>query len=81
MELSLDFLCGTNSKYDVDFIDFTIRDYDTKDLLFDVKSDGTKYGSMEVDIDFNEPFTDDSFRKIKYTFSDRVLSLPLISTE
>ena len=71
-------------------MEFTISDYQNKVILFDtrkqVKSDDSitttddNLGAMEFDIDMNAPMTEDSFRKIKYTFSEKVLSLPLIKT-
>lgn len=82
-----DFLCSiSDNKFDVEFIAFNIRDYNTKEVLFDADTVGSKNdnvvntGSLELDIDFNSPVTENSYRKIKYTFSERVLRLPLIAT-
>jgi len=48
-------------------------------VLFDVGS-ASKFGTMEIDIDYNAEVTEDSFRKIKYIFDESILKLPLVST-
>lgn len=65
----------------MEFISFTISNYETSEVLFDASGESAATdGSLEFDIDINTPVTNDSLRKIKYTFSEKVLKLPLIKT-
>ena len=57
---------------------FLISDYETKNTIFEVGKDVPPIG-MEVDVDYSN-MDENSFRKIKYTFSEDVLRLPLIGT-
>lgn len=72
-----DFLCPLNANtWGIEFLSFTIEDYDTKNLIFEVsrerppKFDLADLGSMD----------ENSMRKIKYQFSEDVLRLPAIKT-
>ncbi|GMI41812.1 hypothetical protein TrCOL_g3709 [Triparma columacea] len=72
------FLCPLSANcYGIDFLQFQINDYETKKIIFEVGKDIPPV-NMEMDIDFGN--MEDSFRKIKYTFSEDVLRLPLIGT-
>jgi hypothetical protein len=77
-----EFLCNVKGNaYDIKFLSFNIRDYGTKEILFDTSGDSTKtMGTFEFDYDHDSLTEDEMFRKIKYTFSERVLKLPLIAT-
>lgn len=76
-----DFLCPISAnKCNIEFLAFSISDYETKEVLFDIDGSDATEGALEIDIDHNAPITEDTFRKIKYTFSEKVLRLPLIST-
>jgi hypothetical protein len=55
-----------------------ITDYETKKTIFEVGKDVTPVG-MEMDVDLSS-MDGDCFRRIKYTFSEDVLRLPLIGT-
>ena len=55
-----------------------ITDYETKKTIFEVGKDVPPVG-MEMDFDLSA-MDENSFRKIKYTFSEDVLRLPLIGT-
>lgn len=74
------FLCplSANNEYGIEFLSFSIGDYDTKATIFEVAKDRPPPNGMELD--FSAALGEDSFRKIKYTFSEDVLKLPLIST-
>jgi len=78
--LTAGFLCplSANEKYGIEFLSFRISDYDTKATVFEVAKDRPPPDDMEID--FSAALGEDSFRKIKYTFSEDVLKLPLIST-
>jgi protein unc-119 len=72
------FLCSLNdNKYNIDFLQFTISDYDTKNILFEVGKDSPP--PQDMTLDFSTP-GEDMYRKIKYTFSEDVLRLPFIQT-
>eukprot|EP01084_Bolivina_argentea_P218565 370861_1 len=72
-----DFLCPLNANtYGIEFLSFTVEDYDTKHLIFEVSRD--RPPKMELQ-DFN-PMDENSMRKIKYQFSEDVLRLPAIKT-
>ena len=71
-----DFLCPRSANtYNIDFQSFTIEDYETKHLIFEVSQNRPP----KMDIDFAN-FSEDALRKIKYEFSEDVLRLPAIKT-
>ena len=73
------FLCPLSANtYNIEFLSFTIRDYETKKKIFEVGRD-IPSAAAEIDIDYSN-FDEDSFRKIKYEFSEDVLRLPTIGT-
>ncbi|GMI43783.1 hypothetical protein TeGR_g8725 [Tetraparma gracilis] len=74
---SASFLCPVSANtYGIEFLSFVITDYETKKTIFEVGKDVPPVG-MEMDVDLMD---ENSFRKIKYTFSEDVLRLPLIGT-
>lgn len=74
---SIGFLCPLSAnRYGIEFLSFSIQDYGTKEKLFETGSDDANFEDTSDDI----PMDEDSFRKIKYNFSEQVLRLPLIST-
>ena len=73
------FLCPLSAnKYGIEFLQFGISDFETKKVIFEVGKDIPPIG-MEADVDIRS-MDENSFRRIKYTFSEDVLRLPLIST-
>lgn len=76
---SLGFLCPlTANVYNIDFLSFEIKDYDTKRVIFEVNKDAAA-SALPADFDFS--MLDESvYRKIKYDFSVDVLRLPNIQT-
>lgn len=69
------FLCPRSANtYDIDFLSFTIEDYETKALIFEVSR------NRPPKIDMSEGWSEDALRKIKYEFSEDVLRLPAIKT-
>lgn len=72
-----DFLCPLSANvYGLDFLSFTIEDYDTKRVIFEVNKE-----NIELPAGFDFSMLDEnSYRKIKYDFSVDVLRLPRIST-
>lgn len=69
------FLCPLSANiYNIDFLSFTISDYDTKKIIFEVNRE------KPPPIDFSS-FDEESLRKIRYKFSEDVLRLPAIRTE
>jgi hypothetical protein len=74
----LGFLCAlTDNQYDLEFINFTISDYDTKNIIFEVGKDLPPPQDMTLDF---SSLGEDMYRRIKYTFSEDVLRLPFIQT-
>ena len=72
------FLCPLSANvYGLDFLNFTISDYETKAILFEIGRDNP--APPDVSIDFGA-VGEDMYRKIKYTFSEDVLKLPYIQT-
>lgn len=72
------FLCSLHdNKYDIEFLNFTISDYDTKNVIFEVGKDLPAPQDMTLDF---STLGEDMYRKIKYTFSEDVLRLPFIQT-
>ncbi len=67
------FLCpASSSTHNIEFLRFAIRDDASKRVFFEVGHGVPMVGSMEVD--------GGNFRSIKYTFSENVLRLPIVST-
>mmetsp|Transcript_15525 Transcript_15525/g.16275 ORF Transcript_15525/g.16275 Transcript_15525/m.16275 type:complete len:258 (-) Transcript_15525:377-1150(-) len=72
------FLCTLqDNTYNIDFLQFTISDYDTKNVIFEVGKDSP--APQDMSLDFSTP-GEDMYRKIKYNFSEDVLRLPFIQT-
>eukprot|EP01039_Chlorochromonas_danica_P001988 gene1988-2169_t len=72
------FLCPLSANtYGIDFLSFTISDYQTKKTIFEVGKDSP--APQDIAVDFSS-LGEDMYRKIKYTFSEDVLRLPLIQT-
>lgn len=72
------FLCPLSANsFGIDFLNFTISDYQTKKIIFEVGKDSPT--PQDIAVDFSS-LGDDMYRKIKYTFSEDVLKLPLIQT-
>ena len=66
-----------DNKYNIDFLQFTISDYDTKNVIFEVGKDSPAPADMTLDF---STLGEDMYRKIKYNFSEDVLRLPFIQT-
>ena len=77
-KINLDFLCEqTANVYGIEFLSYIIKDYQTKETLFHITKDvEPEMGTVELDFDAMEDCT----RKIKYTFSSEILTLPYIET-
>ena len=75
--MGAEFLCPLSANvYDIDFLSFQIRDYDSKRTIFEVNKENT-----QLPAGFDLSLLDESvYRKIKYDFSVDVLRLPRIST-
>jgi hypothetical protein len=72
------FLCSlSENNFGIDFLSFTITDYDTKNVIFEVGKDSP--APQDMSIDFSS-MGEDMYRKIKYIFSEDVLKLPFIQT-
>mmetsp|Transcript_12392 Transcript_12392/g.24665 ORF Transcript_12392/g.24665 Transcript_12392/m.24665 type:complete len:261 (-) Transcript_12392:93-875(-) len=72
------FLCKLSANsFGIDFLQFTISDYETKKTIFEVGKDNPT--PQDITVDFSS-LGEDMYRKIKYTFSEDVLRLPLIQT-
>jgi len=72
------FLCPlAANEYGIDFLNFTISDYESKKTIFEVGRDNP--APQDVTVDFSS-LGEDMYRKIKYTFSEDVLRLPNIQT-
>jgi len=71
------FLCPLSAnKFGIEFLSFKIKDYDTKRTIFDVSRDNAASVATASLANLSE----DSYRKIKYNFSEDVLRTPTIST-
>ena len=76
--LCVGFLCALSSNnYGLDFLQFTISDYQSKKVIFEVGKDNPT--PQDISVDFSS-LGEDMYRKIKYTFSEDVVRLPLIQT-
>lgn len=72
------FLCPLSANtFGIDFLQFSIIDYQTKKIIFEVGKDSPT--PQDIAVDFSN-LGEDMYRKIKYTFSEDVLRLPLIQT-
>jgi hypothetical protein len=72
------FLCPLSANtFGIDFLSFSISDYQTKKVIFEVGKDSP--APQDITVDFSS-LGEDMYRKIKYTFSEDVLRLPLIQT-
>eukprot|EP01040_Poterioochromonas_malhamensis_P005088 gene5085-5453_t len=72
------FLCPLSANtFGIDFLQFSISDYQTKKIIFEVGKDSPT--PQDIAVDFSN-LGEDMYRKIKYTFSEDVLRLPLIQT-
>jgi hypothetical protein len=72
------FLCPISANtFGIEFLRFTIMDYSTKKVIFEVGKDLPPPVDMQLDISSGP----DTFRKIKYQFSEDVLRLPAIETQ
>jgi hypothetical protein len=69
------FLCPLSAnKFGIEFLSFKIKDYETKRTIFDVSRDNAvSMGSVAN-------LSEESYRMIKYNFSEDVLRTPTIST-
>ena len=76
--LSTGFLCPLSANvYGIDFLSFTISDYNSKKIIFEVGKDNPT--PQDISVDFST-LGEDMYRRIKYNFSEDVLRLPLIQT-
>ncbi len=57
----------------VEFLDFSIGDYESKNVIFNVTRDNATHIDMNVDF---ENLNDEAYRCIRYQFSEDVLRLP-----
>ena len=74
----LGFLCPLSANvFGIEFLQFTISDYQSKKVIFEVGKDTP--APQDIAVDFSS-LGEDMYRKIKYTFSEDVLKLPLIQT-
>ncbi len=72
-----EFLCTFDANvYQLEFLSFVIRDYETKRKIFEVAKDM----ELPADITF-DPNDINASRRIKYTFDTDVLRSPSISTK
>jgi len=72
------FLCRlSDNKFGIDFLAFTIKDYDTQRKIFHVDRESSMESLAGVDL---ATLDEDSLRKIDYKFESDVLSLPRIVT-
>ena len=76
-EPTSNFLCPLSANvYGIDFLAFTIEDYDTKRVIFEVNKENIE---LPAGFDFSM-LNEDAYRKIRYDFSVEVLQLPRVST-
>eukprot|EP01036_Dinobryon_divergens_P052823 gene52823-70617_t len=72
------FLCALSANtYGIEFLNFTISDYETKKTIFEVGRDNPAPQDMSLDFSYSG---EDMYRKIRYDFSEDVLRLPFIQT-
>ncbi|CAM9443237.1 unnamed protein product, partial [Choristocarpus tenellus] len=71
-------LCPLSAnKQHIEFLEFTISDYETKNIIFTVGRDNPPPIDVELDL---SSLDENSYRSIKYEFSEDVLRLPSIQT-
>lgn len=74
-----EFLCPLSANvYGLEFLNFIIADYETKDIIFRVGKDSPP--TEDISFDTSAGSTEDMMRTIRYTFSEDVLRLPYIQT-
>ena len=71
------FLCPLTANDQVEFLSFSIRDDESKCVLFEVRDGAPVVGQIEIDYDVEG---DDCLRAIKYSFEEDVLRLPVVLT-
>jgi hypothetical protein len=72
------FLCDlSDNTYGIEFVAFTIKDYDTKRKIFEVSRDDAPSPSLAQ---LGPDFDLDQLRRIDYNFEANVLALPRIAT-
>jgi len=72
------FLCPLSANtWGLEFLQFTISDYETKNVIFEVGRDLPPPSDISIDL---SAVGEDLGRKIRYNFSEDVLRLPLIQT-
>eukprot|EP00924_Labyrinthula_sp_SR-Ha-C_P001243 snap_masked-scaffold_7-processed-gene-18.35-mRNA-1 protein AED:0.28 eAED:0.28 QI:0/-1/0/1/-1/1/1/0/235 len=75
------FLCSlSDNTYGVDFLSFTIKDYDTKDVIFKVDKNNPNKNTLKY-LQKRMLKNEDAARTIRYDFSANVLLAPAISTK
>ena len=73
-----EFLCRLEDNHvGIEFLEFTIQDYDTKRVIFHVDRDS----SAVPDFDTSANFDVDQLRRIDYKFESDVLMLPRVQTK
>ena len=80
--VGVEFLCSTAAnRYGIEFLSFIVSDYESKEVIFVLDSKDPNPEGVDIDFDSTGVIkSEDCFRKIKYTFSEAVLRLPLIQT-
>lgn len=64
--------------YNIEFIHFKIKDYESKRKLFEVGANIPQQAGISFDL--SSPLDENAYRKIRYEFSEDVLRLPTIMT-
>eukprot|EP00512_Aurantiochytrium_limacinum_P003487 CAMPEP_0171497892 /NCGR_PEP_ID=MMETSP0958-20121227/7530_1 /TAXON_ID=87120 /ORGANISM="Aurantiochytrium limacinum, Strain ATCCMYA-1381" /LENGTH=247 /DNA_ID=CAMNT_0012032197 /DNA_START=192 /DNA_END=935 /DNA_ORIENTATION=+ len=74
------FLCPLSANtFGIEFLSFTIKDYETKRTIFDISRENAA-AAPAVTASALANLSEDSYRKIRYNFSEDVLRTPTIST-
>ncbi|DAZ92568.1 TPA: hypothetical protein N0F65_012798 [Lagenidium giganteum] len=74
------FLCPLSANtYGIEFLHFSISDYDSKRKIFEIGKD--RPGKAVPKVDLSQARGEGAYRTIRYEFSEDVLRLPSISTE
>mmetsp|Transcript_12738 Transcript_12738/g.18791 ORF Transcript_12738/g.18791 Transcript_12738/m.18791 type:complete len:250 (-) Transcript_12738:335-1084(-) len=72
------FLCPLSANiYNIEFLQFTIYDYESKKIIFEVGRDNPPPVDLDIDI---SNIDENMYRRIKYDFSEDVLRLPYVGT-
>lgn len=72
------FLCRLEDNHvGIEFLEFTIQDYDTKRSIFHVDRDSNSVPDFDTSMNFDP----DSLRRIDYKFESDVLMLPRVQTK